>query len=716
MEDIIIRIKGDPRDIDVLAKNLHKLKETDADNAKQFHKSNEDFKKQQKEKVAAVQGATGSVNKALGSIGDQLRDVGKTLIAAFAVQQIISFAGESVKAFQEAELNAKKLEFALQNIGKEGGAAFAKLIDQSSKLQDKSIFSDDDIQRAQTQLVQFGLTSDEIEKLIPKILDLASATGNDLGQATDTVIMGVNGVTRGLKPLGLEFVNTGDKAQNLAIITDKLNKYQGQTEAILETSSGSWARWANKVDDAKESIGEFLLSYVDQFSVAGQIIGGIFDNLTGKTLAVNSGGGQSFLQKYAEASEEGKKKLVKQQEAAIKLIEKTNDAIKASFKTTGDVSGSLKGISTGVAEVKRMREEMEAALHPKGTNLGLTEEEKLKREAAAAEKSKKILEDRKKSSEQYAAMDQDLAVNKLKTIAEKENDAADAKDQSMSDQMEKTKTNAQREIAINKEALNQKLRDEKAAADEEQAIEDANVSLRTAAIDAMATANQIALNLELSNLQEQLDAKQISQEEFDLKSKEAKQSAAENDKALAIFRATIDTATAIIKMLANPGGVAGVILSIAAGITGAAQIGLILSQPVPQFAKGTEFLKRGSNRLGTDTIPIMANEGEAIIPANRNKEYPGLAAAWIRGNVDDLIKMRYIMPALASTRSTQLSDYTIDKLAKAIVMNQSGFYDGNLIHSDTLTRGVLKDQSLILRRIADFNSGKSILRKRGFNV
>jgi hypothetical protein len=197
---------------------------------------------------------------ALGQAVGQLAVSGLTQLAS----QAVDFAKESVKAFLEAELNAKKLEVALQNISGEGTGAFNKLIKQSEELQKISIFSDDDIQNAQTALVQYGLTSDEVEKLLPKILDLASAQGIDLASATDISIKAINGQTKGLKTAGIAFEDTGTKAGNLAKLTDNLNKFQGQSSAIMETNAGKLARLGNAYDDFKESVGEALIDIADQ--------------------------------------------------------------------------------------------------------------------------------------------------------------------------------------------------------------------------------------------------------------------------------------------------------------------------------------------------------------------------------------------------------------------------------------------------------------------
>lgn len=69
--------------------------------------------------------------------------------------------------------------------------------------------------------------------------------------------------------------------------------------------------------------------------------------------------------------------------------------------------------------------------------------------------------------------------------------------------------------------------------------------------------------------------------EYEKKKIDLQRKAAIREKALGVMSATINTAASIIKMLADPGGIAGVALSVAAGITGAAQIAAILATPLP---------------------------------------------------------------------------------------------------------------------------------------
>lgn len=93
-------------------------------------------------------------------------------------------------------------------------------------------------------------------------------------------------------------------------------------------------------------------------------------------------------------------------------------------------------------------------------------------------------------------------------------------------------------------------------------------------------AQKDAIDTKYKNAEENRDA------DLDRKKASLKRDQAERDKRSAIFSTIINTAAAIIGMLANPGGLAGVGLSIMAGITGLAQLAAIASTPVPQYFGG----------------------------------------------------------------------------------------------------------------------------------
>jgi len=190
-----------------------------------------------------------------GAFTESFKQIGGAFAGLFATEKVIEFGAESVKAFQEAELNARKLQVA---VGANGGTQtqFEKLIEQSATLQKQSIFSDDAIQQLQTAALQFGLTAEEVEKLTPTILDFASATGQDLNSAFEKIVSGMNGSEKALRQYGIQVDKSKTEQENLASITEQLtSKFQGQAQAIADSSGGSLKQLSNAWDDLKEVIG-----------------------------------------------------------------------------------------------------------------------------------------------------------------------------------------------------------------------------------------------------------------------------------------------------------------------------------------------------------------------------------------------------------------------------------------------------------------------------
>ena len=219
---------------------------------------------QSKANISVLKGEVGGIGKIAGGLGSQFAALGAGIAAAFTVGAVIQFGKESVKAFIEAEENAQRLRNAVVSVAKDSEAAFQELIEQSSRLQQITIFDDDSIQRTQTQLLNFGLTVDQVKRLTPAILDLAKANKIDLGQATDIVIQGINGQTRALRPLGIAFKDTGDKAENLDSILGRINsKWEGQSKNI-ETTADKLKTFQNRVAEFSEQVGGVLVDAFDK--------------------------------------------------------------------------------------------------------------------------------------------------------------------------------------------------------------------------------------------------------------------------------------------------------------------------------------------------------------------------------------------------------------------------------------------------------------------
>jgi TP901 family phage tail tape measure protein len=164
---------------------------------------------------------------------------------------------------------------------------------------------------------------------------------------------------------------------------------------------------------------------------------------------------------------------------------------------------------------------------------------------------------------------------------------------------------------------------------------------------------------------------------------------AEYVKALAVIQVQIQLASAIAAAIAGatssaattgPGApfvLAGYIAAMVGAVVGAfAQTSQLLSAevPKPSFFEGTPYLQLGGNPKGKDTIPVMAHEGEAIIPTGKNLQYPGLAKSWIDGSLDGYINKNFVRPALMEQQRQAEEDFA-DRLANSMALQMSSNFD-----------------------------------------
>jgi hypothetical protein len=231
-----------------------------------------------------------------------------------------------------------------------------------------------------------------------------------------------------------------------------------------------------------------------------------------------------------------------------------------------------------------------------------------------------------------------------------------------------------------------------------------------AAINALYDANLQRLenekNKRLANENLTAEERLRIEEEYEKKKNEMMAEQFEVNRVSQIIQATMSaaqaalnafTSTALLFAPAAPAAAA------AAGAFGALQIGIIAAQPNPyKFYDGTPYLQLGDNPKGRDTIPVMAHEGEAIIPTRNNLQYPGLAKSWIDGNLDRYINNNFVRPALMEQQK-QAEEEFADRLAASMALQMAANFDDYRLHRD------LKEQTAVLRD--GFHSMKTTRKK-----
>jgi tape measure domain-containing protein len=112
-----------------------------------------------------------------------------------------------------------------------------------------------------------------------------------------------------------------------------------------------------------------------------------------------------------------------------------------------------------------------------------------------------------------------------------------------------------------------------------------------------------------------LEMQAAARDRFEAKERELKKRAFNADKQAAIANAIFQATPNIVKLLTFPPTIpAGIIASAAL----AAQIAFIAAQPMPAFAKGTEYVE-GAGTGTSDSIMARLSKGERVMTARQNK-------------------------------------------------------------------------------------------------
>jgi len=197
------------------------------------------------------------VGKRLGGVGTAFAGIGTAAAVAGGVIAL-DFGKKSVSAFVEAQDSQAKFEASL---AKNGLGDYTKQVDDLAQaLALKTQFDDDATKSGAAVLANFGLTGDQLKKVIPVVQDYAAFTGKDMPTASKLLGKAFLGNTRALKDLGIAYKPTGDKAKDMAAIMGLLNeKVGGFAEKQGKTAAGTAAILTNQFGEVQEKIGSYLV-------------------------------------------------------------------------------------------------------------------------------------------------------------------------------------------------------------------------------------------------------------------------------------------------------------------------------------------------------------------------------------------------------------------------------------------------------------------------
>jgi hypothetical protein len=211
----------------------------------------------------------GAGDEAVGSFGDKLGDFGKKAGLAFAAAgaAAAAYAGklliDGVKAAVEDEKAQAALAATLKNVAGASGSVVANVEKYISKTAVAVGITDDQLRPSFDRLVRSTKDVAAAQELQTLALDIAAGSGKSLELVSNALAKAYEGNTSALGRLGIGLSAAELKSMSLDEITKTLaDTFGGQATIQADTFQGKLTRLGIAFDEAKETVGSFILDAI----------------------------------------------------------------------------------------------------------------------------------------------------------------------------------------------------------------------------------------------------------------------------------------------------------------------------------------------------------------------------------------------------------------------------------------------------------------------
>lgn len=293
----------------------------------------------------------GNYSSAFKGITGNLKSIGMEILGIVGLFSVTSFFKDSVDEFLEADKNVRILANTLKNIGIP--EALGRMEQKAKDLQREFSFIDnDEVIGVFNQLIVYGkLTENQINELLPVIINFATATGKTLPEAAALIIKALEGNGRALKEFGIDMKDAKSVSEGFSLVMKELKpRVDGVGEAFEDSAAGGIATAKQELKDLKEEIGSGTLPIlVKLLSFVKNALNGIKTFTSAIVNEFKEGTGNATLVLARLNNEESKKaiedqvktnfqtlefflKTFREQKAAGKLIGKEEKDIRDEFE------------------------------------------------------------------------------------------------------------------------------------------------------------------------------------------------------------------------------------------------------------------------------------------------------------------------------------------------------------------------------------------------
>ncbi len=702
----------------LLMQDLEKAKKKafDPDSIRAY---NDDIKKA-KDNIAVLKGETDKLDKSSGNFLSTLKNVGASLGIVFGTQQLISFGTEAVKLAAKGE----GIRTAFSRIGNDG--ALEKL-----RVATRGAVSDIELMSKALRASDFGISTDLLAKGLEFAGKQAARTGQDVDYLVDSLVNGIGRKsTLVLDNLGISAAQLQEEVKRLGgdfnqAVGNIINKKLEDMGEVLETNATKLAKLSAGWDNFKERAG---VAIIDSITLLGDLDTALERSAKSffEFLGLDNGIHEQRQREEKERTDASKKGAEARKAAQIKSLEEeiaifkelATDSLadkkelailekELAHLTGKDIIAVKKKLTEEeIEELKKLREE-EAKHKQDILNKEIEDNakafdtlNKLRLDALKIAQEAELLQVRSGSDEEFELKKSHviaMAEFRIATEVEHQEEEKNIRAKAENDILELTKKRIEGQRAEEKKKNEEDFKDRERIADEElkfyEDVEKEKAYLiqqvKEQAFSFVTTLNDRETQNRLDNLNYQLEAGIINQEEFDKKEREVKRKAANRDKALSLFRIAIQTAENVTKYTGGLPATAP-LLALAIAV-GSIQAGVVLAQPIP-FAKGTKSVP--GQKKGVDSVHALLMPEEMVIPVGTKKKYePILNSIFDEKISPDFLNALAMKKDMKFDGSARLSKYDIKDGMTAALRN--GVYINNMPDND---RGMTIDDFRFLTR------------------
>ena len=240
------------------------------------------FKNSVNEANQTVKGFGKDANNSMDKLNKTIANVGKTIIAAFSVREIVKFSKECFEAYSNQLQQEQKLTEIMRSRIGATDAEIASVRALASEQQKLGVVGDEVALAGAQQLATFARNTDTINTLIPAMENLAvqqhgvNVSSGNMVSIANLMGKALQGQVGALTRVGISFTEAQEKvlkygteqerAATLAqVITDNVGN---MNEVLAQTPEGKIQQVKNTLGDLQETLGSALAPVITDIASA----------------------------------------------------------------------------------------------------------------------------------------------------------------------------------------------------------------------------------------------------------------------------------------------------------------------------------------------------------------------------------------------------------------------------------------------------------------